>query len=124
MPVGTASLEFEPQISAAGRFVVNCFLPAAGSGFLTMVYTYVAVSLLSWKQSNRQTASLIRSRATAEIEISIRTPLSKLIQRHLTNYSLSLFFLALCQRWMDKLSEFYGPHPIPSVAPANITSLY
>jgi hypothetical protein len=52
------------------------------------------------KQSGRQT----------DIEISIRITLSKLIQRHLTNYSLLLLFFPLCcQSWIDKLSEFYRP---------------
>jgi hypothetical protein len=34
-----------PQISAAGRFVANSFLPMVGSGFISVVYMYVVVSL-------------------------------------------------------------------------------
>lgn len=45
MCVGIASLEFQPQISVAGKFVANSVL-AVGSGFAALVYTYVAVSLL------------------------------------------------------------------------------
>jgi hypothetical protein len=69
------------------------------------------------QQSNRrtdgQTASLIRSGATAGFEISIRILLSKLIQRHLTNYSLLLFFSPLVLAVLDRQVKWILPPVTP-----------
>jgi hypothetical protein len=133
MLVGTASLELQPQISAAARFVTNTFHPAVGPGFLAMVYTNVAVSLISWmdvseaaSQPDRQTDRQPLSSDPEQL-LRLRSQSGPRCQNWFSAIWQIIpyyyFLLAMRQCWMDKLSEFHGPHPIPSVAPATIANL-